>query len=151
MDDNLKTLSLTLYGEARGESIEGIIAVGVIIRNRVRDTGRSYSDICLAPKQFSSWNPDDPNYSILVALSSKMDTPAPILKQCIYIANGIIGGDILNKVGGLILIDCKHYTTQKLYQELKVSQPNHWAMKMRVIGFIGNQVFLKQYDKTTEA
>lgn len=143
MDDNLKTLALTLYGEARGEPVEGIIAVGSVIRNRVKATLRSYADICLAPKQFSSWNKDDPNYDILISLSSKLDnTSDSILRQCLYIASGIIGAELLDNTKG-----CRHYVTIKRYQELKVTQPNHWAMKMKVASYIGSQVFLYEDAK----
>ena len=68
--DNLpqiELVGLTLYGEARGEPIEGIVAVGCVIRNRVKFEGSFYA-VCLKPRQFSCWNQDDPNYSVLLNL-----------------------------------------------------------------------------------
>ena len=55
---DLEALTLTLYGEARGEPIEGLIGVAMVIRNRVRDKYRgavNYEEVCLAPAQFSCW------------------------------------------------------------------------------------------------
>lgn len=59
----------TVYGEARGESAEGRVAVACVIRNRFKRKWRragSVAEVCLAPWQFSCWNRDDPNSRILV-------------------------------------------------------------------------------------
>lgn len=88
-------LILTLYGEARGEPIAGLVAVGTVIRNRVH-SGRykSYKEACLAPEQFSCWNKDDPNYNTLIALGKNMiaSTPNldPAFRRCLLVAMGII-------------------------------------------------------------
>ena len=56
------TVALTLYAEARGEPIEGRIAVANVIRNRVRlqkaRYGFSPKQVCLKAHQFSCWLPD---------------------------------------------------------------------------------------------
>ena len=54
-------LRLVLWGEARGESSLGKLAVLWVIRNRAAKTGKSISDVILAPLQFSSFNANDPN------------------------------------------------------------------------------------------
>lgn len=49
----------TIYGEARGESEMGMIAVGEVIRNRVRARswyGHDADSVCLRSWQFSFWN-----------------------------------------------------------------------------------------------
>jgi len=63
-DTNLLHLAKTIYGEARGESIETMFAVGWVIRNRlhVKRYGDTYKDVVLQPKQFSCWNKGNPNY-----------------------------------------------------------------------------------------
>lgn len=53
-DRHIATLTTAL--EARGESLDGQTAVGEVLRNRSKRTGRSISDIALEPKQFSAWN-----------------------------------------------------------------------------------------------
>ena len=64
-------LARTLWGEARGESLAGQIAVAWTIRNRVNDGkakswwGEGYAGVCQKPYQFSCWNKSDPNFAYL--------------------------------------------------------------------------------------
>lgn len=46
----------TLLLEARGEGLIGMQAVGEVIRNRSKQRGITYEDVCLQRKQFSCWN-----------------------------------------------------------------------------------------------
>lgn len=50
----LKCLAVTVYGEARGESEKGQIAVAYTIKNRART--KSLCNVALAPKQYSVFN-----------------------------------------------------------------------------------------------
>ena len=65
LDEDVLTVAQTVWGEARGEPWEGMIAVAWVIRNRV-DTdlgsdrkpdwwGEGYKEVCLKPYQFSCW------------------------------------------------------------------------------------------------
>ena len=67
LNTNLLHLAKTIYGEARGESVETMLTVGWVIRNRlqVKRYGKNYKDVVLQPKQFSCWNKDDPNYKVI--------------------------------------------------------------------------------------
>jgi N-acetylmuramoyl-L-alanine amidase len=58
---------LTLYGEARNQPVMAMIGVLWVIRNRrtLGHWGPKYSDVCLAPYQFSCWNENNPNRVIL--------------------------------------------------------------------------------------
>ena len=73
---DMETLARSLWGEARGESAEGQAAVAWAMRNRVLAArafiarqGRAHPlfgdgtlvGACRAPRQFSAWNPGDPN------------------------------------------------------------------------------------------
>ncbi len=73
---DVDSLARSIWGEARGESEEGQLAVGWVIRNRVSAaqafiarTGRAHPlfgdgtlvGACRAPRQFSAWNPGDAN------------------------------------------------------------------------------------------
>ncbi len=60
-DDTLAIL--TAWQEARGESFEGAVGVCEVIRTRRKlgHWGPSYTQVCLAPYQFSGWNTKDPN------------------------------------------------------------------------------------------
>lgn len=54
---DLDVLALTLHHEAGAERLIGLIAVACVIRNRVTwgKWGRTVTDVCLAPWQFSCW------------------------------------------------------------------------------------------------
>lgn len=131
-------LALTIIGEARGEPIEGQVAVGCIIRNRMRATGKSYRDVCLAPKQFSCWNETDPNYQVLKDFANKFIfnnyIPDPEIKQCIYIAKGIEDWFIVDNTGG-----SKNYVTESLWTSN--DRPSWTRNPIGVPKRIGNQVF----------
>lgn len=59
---DLETAARTVWGEARGESQEGRVAVARVIVNRWRaDSSATLEAVCRKPKQFSCWNADDPN------------------------------------------------------------------------------------------
>ncbi len=61
MDTNLLHLAKTIWGEARGENIETMLAVGWVVRNRLsaKRYGKTYKDVVLQPFQFSCWNSGD--------------------------------------------------------------------------------------------
>lgn len=63
--DTPMILSLTVWGEARGEGSEGQQAVFNVIMNRVKSGttwwGSDPRSVCLHPYQFSCWNNNDPN------------------------------------------------------------------------------------------
>lgn len=56
-------LAMTIWGEARSQGTEGMNAVGHVIKNRVAKHrwGDNVKDVVLNRKQFSCWNPGDPN------------------------------------------------------------------------------------------
>lgn len=62
---DLNVLAQTIWGEARQDGAKGMIAVGNVIKNRVAANkkmfGQGIRGVALKPKQFSCWNPGDPN------------------------------------------------------------------------------------------
>jgi spore germination cell wall hydrolase CwlJ-like protein len=75
-DEDVRVLALTLWAEARGEGLQGMIAAGWTIRNRVNIDlfndgkedwwGEGYVSVCKKPWQYSCWNKNDPNYPYLI-------------------------------------------------------------------------------------
>ncbi len=69
-DISVDTLARTLWGEARGEGAEGMVAVALVILNRVKVAehkgkfwwGNNIIQVCQKPYQFSCWNRSDPNF-----------------------------------------------------------------------------------------
>lgn len=132
--------ALTLYGEARGEPIDGIIAVANVIMNRLNDNPAKYKNVrnvCLEPKQFSCWNDDDPNKAKLLAIADQFvrnDISDKSLKQCWYIAKGVMTKNLLDNTKS-----AKNYMTESLFNG--PNKPN-WAKNPKTTPTqIGNHVF----------
>jgi N-acetylmuramoyl-L-alanine amidase len=90
--------TVTLYGEARSEPIEGMVAVANVLRNRVlkQYRGVTYRDICLASHQFSCWNRagGGRNHEEVVSLvrkfAGKQPIVAPVVRELTYLMHGVI-------------------------------------------------------------
>lgn len=57
-EEDIDLLARTIIGEARGEPIEGKIAVAHVVRNRLLDGGygQDMRSVLFAPRQFEPWN-----------------------------------------------------------------------------------------------
>lgn len=100
-------VALVLYGEARSEPVQGVIAVGCVIRNRVKVDlnndkradwwGEGYKGVCIAPWQFSALNVAGGagNYKKVLSFAERLAAKTPIThgleRQCIWVAHGIVG------------------------------------------------------------
>lgn len=133
-----KLLALCIWAEARGEGVEGRIAVGSVVLNRVdygkkhepwgRKYGNTVSTVIMAPYQFSWLLSTDPQYKrCLVVAREWDDRDAPGLASCLEIAQGLLSGTIQRNVRGLY------------YHTLAVKP--RWAEKLKVERIIGNHVF----------
>src|SRR5262245_25619756 len=72
----------TIWQEARGESDDGMTAVGEVILTRMKHRVLSDGTVagtCLRKGQFSGWNGSDPNR----IPSARIDTDDPIVQRCI--------------------------------------------------------------------
>lgn len=140
------TLQLTMLGEARGEEIEGRIAVGCVIRNRMRDPKRwpdVIKDCCLEKWQFSCWNRNDPNYPKLLEHARALVSdhavrtafvPTSLDLETRWVADGILTGVVRDRTSG-----SNHYLTRLLWKQ----RPPHWAKGQRPTAFIMRHVFFK--------
>lgn len=149
---DLQALALTLDAEGRGDraegnsSVEERIAVGCAIRNRVahpRRFGVTYRAVCLAPKQFSCWfvGGGAANYLRTLGIARALVEGAPLpisqpdtalLHESIFLAEGIVGGQLLDRVNG-----ATHYMTRALWK----AAPPAWARGLRPAAVVGSQVF----------
>ena len=131
--NDFQAIWLTVFGESRGEPIEGQIGVANVINNRKMETGHQYNQIVLEPLQFSCWNPNDPNYNLLAGMA--LNNPSsPIINQIQYISQGIIDGKIQDNTKG-----ANHYLEVSLYRG--PSCPN-WARTGEFKIQIGRHVFI---------
>lgn len=131
-----QVVAMTIWAEARAEPIEGEVAVGCVIRNRVlrpQRFGDTWAKVCLAKWQFSCWIPQggEKNYRMLMArceASQKGDQPWPA--QALWIAEGVINGAIEDRVA-----KADHY-----YASWMLTPPK-WAAGKTPVAVIGAHRF----------
>jgi N-acetylmuramoyl-L-alanine amidase len=128
-------LARTLWGEARGESLAGQIAVAWTICNRVNDGkakswwGEGYVGVCQKPYQFSCWNSNDPNFAYL---SGAKRIPFRGLAQARIAADQVIDGKVPDPTGG-----ATHYYA------ISMKTPPAWAAKAKLTLQLGGHAFFK--------
>lgn len=129
---DLDVFARTLFGEAAGEGRRGIEAVAAVIMNRVADRRfpNSARAVCLAPSQFSMWNPSyrnsDPNSLRALSITDSNST----FKTCLEVASDALSGRLKDPTGG-----AHHYYAPKV-----VTPP--WAASAKSSVTIGNHIFL---------
>jgi spore germination cell wall hydrolase CwlJ-like protein len=134
-DTDRDILARTLWGEARGETIAGQVAVAWTIRNRVNDGkakswwGEGYVGVCQKPYQFSCWNKTDPNYQFLIGLKQ---IPFRELAQARIAADQLIDGKVSDPTCG-----ATHYYA------ISMKAAPTWAAKARQTLKLGGHVFFK--------
>lgn len=92
----------TIYGEIRGGSTPAKQNVAQAILNRhshaiVSDSTVTVADICLANKQFSCWNSNDPNRAEILRAAT---VDPKIWETCAQIAWAALGGQNPNRIDG---------------------------------------------------
>lgn len=142
-------LIATLYGEARAEPIEGLIAVGCVIRNRVYADlgldqkpdwwGESFVECCLKPWQFSCWWEDNSNTRSVYALAEGLLLDRPIgdrnlIAELRWIAVGLIENQLRDHTQ-----QADHYCTTALLK----SKPPAWTKNQRPVAVIGHHSFFR--------
>lgn len=139
--DDLDIMTLTLIGEARGETIKGQHAVAHVIFNRYknprwwsRNAGDGIPDdtlaaVCKDPYQFSCWNPNDPN---LAKLNSDSIRQLPMYRAMKDLCRSVLNGQIPDPTGG-----ADHYCVTKIAKFTK------WAKGRKPIAVIGSHSFYR--------
>lgn len=147
-------LAGTAWAEARNvprdpnshSSIEERVAVMCVVRNRrahfarYRAADDSYKAICLAPAQFSCWIAGSgTNHDALLVLMGRLvggqPSQDPVFDETLYLATGVIGGQVLDRTGG----------STSYYAPAAMQPPGHvptWAVNQPTL-LIGDQIFLK--------
>ena len=133
-EEDLDMLARTIFGEARGETFSGKLAVGWVVRNRVESGreqrfGSGIIGVCRKPWQFSAWNPGDPNerkcQEVTVADVSFVD--------CLAAARAALEGNLPDPTRG-----ADHYHVAGI-------EP-YWAENRDPVAVIGRHVFYKLRD-----
>jgi spore germination cell wall hydrolase CwlJ-like protein len=132
-------LARTLWGEARGEGLAGMVAVAWSIRNRVDMDlhndgkpdwwGEGYTQVCQKPYQFSCWNKGDPNQPYL---SGAKQIPFRELAQCRIAADQVIDGKVADPTGG-----ATHYYATSM------PKAPAWTVGAKMTLTLGHHIFFK--------
>lgn len=135
IDQDRLVLALTLWREARGEGLAGMVAVAWTIRNRVEDGrdkswwGEGYAGVCQRPYQFSCWNSNDPNYPYLTGAK---EIPAAEFDKCQVAAQQVIEGLIPDPTGG-----ATHYYSTSM------TKPPKWVLGATLTLQLGHHIFFR--------
>jgi spore germination cell wall hydrolase CwlJ-like protein len=140
---DLDTLARTIWGEARGEGMDGMAAVANVITNRVdidlHDDrkpdwwGEGFREVCMKPWQFSCWNAGDPNRARLLAVTAS----DPQYADAMVLAAAAIGGKLRDRTNG-----ATHYFAPKAMEQLGLKLPA-WAQHQTPTAMIGDHVFYR--------
>ena len=129
---DIDAMSRTIYGEARGETDAGKLAVGHVIYNRALRGGwwgETIEEVCKKEWQFSCWNDDDPNrIKIKVVDASNSDA-----RDCLWAALAVTQGKHLDNTNG----SC-HYHHFDI-------RPN-WSADKKPVTQIGNHLFYNDVE-----
>lgn len=125
-------LALCVWREAQDQTIPAKRAVAWSVRNRVYNhvhwDGDDYPGVILKPKQYSSFNPGDPN-------AAKM----PIKNDTAWIACLQIANDVYDGIGDNPIGAATHY-----YDKSLDANPPEWSQHMTHICDVGDFHFFLQ-------
>lgn len=119
-----------VYHEARGEPIEGIMAVNMVVLNRSKQSSKTICETIAMPKQFS-WRSDPEKLKTVVRVDTQLELSAAVW-------SAIYGGHPEGQSGQL----AKRFRSAYFYHSIKVKPK--WAAKMKKIGRIGNHIFYER-------
>lgn len=134
--NDIQVLTETLYMEARGEPLAGIIAVANVILNRKKQrkwyskilNTVSIANVCKKPWQFSCWNKGDQCDTVL----PKAKKTSYQWKLCSAIAEATVNNELADNTGG-----ADHYFANSM------KKAPSWAAAMKFTKQIGNHKFYK--------
>lgn len=137
-EDDVIIAAKTIYGEARGESFGGQVAVAWVIRNRADNPrwwgGPDWKSVCLADWQFSCWNDGNPNLNKLRALTTDDLLACDAAQGCLT-AVLMVARDLVNDPTG----GATHYVVTSWLNDPKLRPA--WANELRQTAVIGNHTF----------
>lgn len=139
---DVKCLAMTIYGEARGEPEQGMIAVGYTVVNRA--INKSVCKVALEPMQYSVYN-DNPTLQWAAqslspkAIPPKMNTiDRAAWKQSLAIADAVLHKWVVDPTNG-----ATHYISPVAMKALGYKDPP-WVRSFELAAVIDNHVFYKQ-------
>jgi len=96
---DIEVMARTLFGEARNQGVEGLVAVSNVILRRCDDLKKRYgvgiTNVCLRDWQFSCWNDGDPNLPKLL-----VPPDGSVMYKCRIIAKMATDGLFVDNTDG---------------------------------------------------
>jgi N-acetylmuramoyl-L-alanine amidase len=132
-DPNRLALARTSWGEGRNQGRDGMHLIQHVIKNRA-NSGGAYNwpenvfDVTRQSKQFSAWNPNDPNKAKMESLDPTSEDKQ--FQEAYEISDQELPKELLEIFG-----DADHYHTDK------VSPSWSKSPKMRKLGQHGSHIF----------
>jgi len=130
-DSDEVLLARMIFGEARGESYQGRIAVAYSAVNRLQNPGRfggNLRQVLLRRAQYSCFNLGDPNRTRLM---NPMRYDASNFRECLGVARNVLGRRVADPTNG-----ANHYFNPN------TANPS-WANRMTRTARIGNHDFYR--------
>lgn len=143
-EEEEKCLATMVYGEARGESIKGKIAVAFSAINRkLRNPNKDLCGIVLAKKQYSIFNGNDKLQKIATTfdLEPPMNNPIEMAawEESLQVAKEIVNHKHKDPISG-----ATHYIAPVAMKKLGYKTPK-WAKQYKMVGQVDNHVFYVPY------
>lgn len=123
-------MALVLWGESRGEPVEGKIACAWVMWNRHIKRKQTIRKVLLQPLQFSCLNKDDPNLDKIRKLRDNSDFYDAEYWECYWVAWGVINEYLQDNVKG-----ADHYNT--------LGCDPKWDDNMTLVRTIGHHEFFR--------
>jgi spore germination cell wall hydrolase CwlJ-like protein len=136
-----KCLATMVYGEARGEPLDGKIAVAYSAVNRA--TKKSVCDVVLAPKQYSIFNNNPALKAAATSLhieprqKNKIDNES--WERSVEVAKLVLAGKVSDPTDG-----ATHYIADKVMKSKGYRYPR-WSKQYTQVAEIGGHRFFKPY------
>lgn len=133
--DDWTWAALTIWMEARGQSLEGKRAVAEVIRNRTRmkySSDGTVTSTCLRDRQFSCWNSNDPNR----LRAARVEGDDPEMRACLEAWKLSADSD------RLLPLDTVHYLNPVTVMKLAGKLPS-WASDSKKVAVVGDHHFYR--------
>lgn len=138
--DDLDVMALTVWAEARGESVKGQTAVAWVIKNRYLNPrwwsrnkdaipDDTIAAVCKDPWQFSCWNPNDPN-------RARLENPATLMRPDVLAIRGLCECVLKDEIPDPTKRS-DHYCTTK------IARHTNWAKGRKPVAMIGQHLFYR--------
>jgi len=141
-----QVVAATLLGEARGEGRCGVYAVACVLQQRSINRRLSPAKVCLQNKQFSCWEINGKQISLLEANKKYYNQGGPIM-YARQLARNIVSGHQLDRT---FVENADHFHAKWVMKKNKdgelekvLMKPPFWAKKENFTVIIGNHKFYK--------